>query len=136
MRRILKPDGRLAVLWNHTDSPALSAALRQLPGWGPLRPGRHRVDDLLPVCFAAGQCTQKHFRVHHTEGWDSFFGALLSAAGAPLEGAPAFSAFRDAAKQAFDRLATGGLLYVDVVTEVAIGPLAPAAVDRASGPAR
>jgi SAM-dependent methyltransferase len=136
MLRILKPGGRLAVLWNHTDSPALSEAIGQLPGWGALRPGRHRVDDLLPVYFGAGGCVRRDYRVCRTEEWEGFLGVLLSAAGAPLEGDPAFPAFRDAARQVFDRFSTEGALQVDVVTEAAVGRPTPAAGEDANGAAR
>jgi SAM-dependent methyltransferase len=119
--RILKPQGWLAVFWNRGHLADLSRAVEQLPGWRVPGCGRQRVEDLLPAYFGPNGYTRRHYRMRRCEDWQGFLGGLLSAAGAPREGDPAFPAFRDAAREVFSRFSVGGVLHVDVVTEVALG---------------
>ncbi len=100
--RVLKPPGRIAVIWNQFD--------------GSERP---EITDFLEP--SGTKC--RSFAVTIMEPWESFIGGARSAAHAPLVGDPEYAGFEAAHRRAFEARAVEGRIEVHYTTEVAIGHL-------------
>lgn len=100
--RILRPPGRLAVLWNQFgQSPAPDT-----DGW-----------------FAAGTQHHRRFPMCIAETWEQYFGGVRSGAGTPLPGDLRYEAFEEHQRSAFERKARDGMLKVEYTTELTVGQL-------------
>jgi hypothetical protein len=64
---------------------------------------------------------QESFVFTIEETWDGFFGALGSASYAPDEGSGLYEQFEQAARQAFERFSTGGVVVSEVETQLCLG---------------
>jgi SAM-dependent methyltransferase len=124
-RRILKPGGRLVVIWNRMTDPKLLGALGGIctaengfavprpPSPGSGTPPSFYLDDT--ETFEA----RYDFRVSET--WEGFEGGLLSDATAPDEDHPGIGNFRRDARRVFDEMSTDGRIQVQGRTELIIG---------------
>ncbi len=122
-RRILKAGGWLAAIRNvGTYGRELDAAL------GAVFPKELDTTDLMkgrdtPLNFYFGSqdFLQESFASTKEETWDDFFGALGTASYAPDEGSSLYKPFEQAARQAFERFSTGGVVLAKIETQLCLG---------------
>jgi hypothetical protein len=76
-----------------------------------------------PLSFHFGSQTflQESFVPTTTETWEQFFGALGIASFAPAEGSLLYNQFEQAARQAFERFSTGGVVVSEIETLMCLG---------------
>lgn len=125
LRRILKPSGWLAVLYNHPqNSPEFSQALSDLnrPEYGvrdtaSLQPGAGAP----PSTYFAAGWQEFSFSFASAQTWEQFLGSLLSASYMPLENDLLYPALERAARAVFDRFSHSSLLPGLGVTRLWIG---------------
>ena len=130
-RRILRPGGYLAVLWNGGMDPALGHALAQIctpeNGWDttPASVRQRGVPPDTAISFYLnGETTARHsFPAIRQETWDEFFGALCSDSHAPEEANPFYANLRDAARRTFDAFRDGECVNVQYATKLVLGVL-------------
>ncbi|MGB2982843.1 MAG: class I SAM-dependent methyltransferase [Candidatus Bipolaricaulia bacterium] len=126
--RILRPNGRLAILWS-TPAPSSigSETARLLDRYGRLLRGRvpASVDELLPLYFDPALAEHSTFCWHVDEDWSRFIGGLSSSALAPSEKDPAYRPFCNDAREIFSRFSESGTLRIEIETHVVVGPLLP-----------
>ena len=102
-RRILKPSGLLATVWNQFEGGAE----------GPI------VDEW----FDPQTCEQRSFPAEIRETWEAFIGGARSAASAPAPGDPNYAEFENAHREMFDSRASDGRIVVRYTTELVVGRL-------------
>lgn len=123
--RILRPGGWLAIIRNTQKADMLAAAYGQLmkEELGVKMGVRQQWHKIVPTefFFGAGSWQRLTFPFTVTDGWDRFFGSLLSTAGTPEENDPLFHKFEEAARSAFDRLSSDDKLTISGETELYIG---------------
>jgi SAM-dependent methyltransferase len=100
--RILRPPGRLALVWNRFGEGGEA----DLSSW--FRPGTLRHGSY-PVT------------IHET--WEQYLGGQRSAAGSPNPGEPGYAGFERQQRQLFDSQVQDGLLAVHYTTGLAVGLL-------------
>ena len=65
---------------------------------------------------------QESFVFSQPQTWEEFFGALATSASyAPDEGSALYERFEQAARQAFERFSTGGVVASEVETKLYLG---------------
>ncbi len=123
-RRILKPGGWLAKVYNYGTNQELGKAL------GVIYPAETDTETIMkgknaPLSFYMGHSDFQTFAFPFTnmQSWDAFLGAVASASYAPDESSPYYAAFECSARQVFDRFASNGLVRVDGVTEISFGQM-------------
>ena len=123
--RILKPQGWLAILWNHgTDrllGAELQAILTEQNGWNACANTNQSANRPLSFYYGRDDYLRLSFPLSQKETWDEFIGALCSDSHAPDEDHPLYASFVSAARKVFDKLNTGGLVHVNYATELALG---------------
>jgi SAM-dependent methyltransferase len=122
-RRILKTGGWLAAIRNvGTYGRELDAAQEAVfpkeLDTAVLMKGR---DTPLSYYFGSQDFLQESFVSTTQETWEYFFGALGTASYAPDEGSPLYEQFEQAARQAFERFSTGGVVVSEVETQLCLG---------------
>lgn len=122
-RRILKPGGWLAAIRNTSSyGPRLDAALETVypreTGTAASMKGRNTPPSFY---FGGEDFIQESFTFSEPQTWEQFFGSLASASYAPDEGSPLYRRFEQAARQAFDRFSTDGVVVSQVETKLCIG---------------
>lgn len=124
-QRILKPGGWLAVLRipcvDENLLAALDAVKTEANGWNTELVEVRRSQPPLSFYFGHDEFEQQRFPAFARESWQEFFGRLSSFAVAPAPSHPRFAAFRQAARDVFDRFRSGELLTVPLATELFLG---------------
>ncbi|HEY3341242.1 MAG TPA: class I SAM-dependent methyltransferase, partial [Anaerolineae bacterium] len=121
-RRILKPDGYLAVAWNGGMDPLIGQALAKVctpeNGWDTTAAANRASAMPLSDYFNDSDLPQHSFAMTRDETWEEFFGALCSDSHATAETNPLFTKLHDAARRAFDAHSSGGILTLRYSTEL------------------
>jgi len=124
-RRILKPDGHVALFWNsrRTDTPFNEACERVV--------ARFAIDDRYRKCqrgreddvtvFFEGPPRHVRFPNHQTLDLEGLRGRVLSSSYAPLVGHPNHEPLLAALDELFERYAAGGHVRFEYETELYIG---------------
>lgn len=124
-RRILKPDGWLAVLRIPCVDEDLLAALEAIKteanGWNTELVEIRNSRPPLSFYFGHDHFEQRRFPSCVHENWEEFFGRLCSFAVAPTPAHPRFAAFQQAAREVFDRFRSDEFLTVPLATELFLG---------------
>lgn len=125
LRRILKPGGRVFLLWNHfrdnafdAEMSAINRQYRTSPR-PPQRTGAQRADDL----YGAGRWERHEFDNTIRQTCARFLGGMCSASYAPEAGTVDGEAFRRAARALFEKHAVSGLLTTHITTVCYAGTL-------------
>ncbi len=125
IRRILKPGGKVFLLWNHfrnnpfsEEMNAIQQQYRTYPR-PPQRTGAARADDL----FGPGQWEKHTFDNTLQQSFEQLLGGMSSASYAPETGTVAGKAFREAVRAMFDKYAAGGRIVTHVETVCYAGTL-------------
>jgi SAM-dependent methyltransferase len=125
-RRILRPEGHLAVLWNGGMEATIGEAIAKLHavgnGWDTSPAADRPPAPPMSYYFAAGM-HQLSFAAARDETWDGFFGGLCSDSHAPDAIDPRCANLRAAARQTFTALSTDGILRTHYATELVFGVL-------------
>ena len=76
-----------------------------------------------PLSFYYGgeDFLQESFISTKAETWEQFFGPLATASYAPDEGSALYDRFEQAARDAFERFSTGGVLVSEIETKLCVG---------------
>jgi ubiquinone/menaquinone biosynthesis C-methylase UbiE len=125
-RRILKPGGWLALVWNNSRDTELGKALTTLRrpelGWDTHETSYPHCE---PYAFYFGHENYReyHFQVNAQQTWEEFFGALCSDSHAPMPEHPAFSEFESAARAIYNDFRVGDTIPSRYQTELIIGQL-------------
>ncbi len=124
-RRLLKPGGWLVVASNRGTDESVELAMSRLftPEYGfdpkiaSIRP------EWKPLIYYYGNGRFQRIRVPFVlrEGWERFFGSLLSTSGMPDESNPNFSRMERAARRVFDNFGGNNSIELHGVTEVFLG---------------
>lgn len=130
-RRILRPNGHCAVLWN-TAVVGNSAfglgyeALKLEFGTDFQRIRHEKIDktERFDAFFGAGNWVRRDFANNQTLTFESLRGRLLSSSYAPKAGHPRFEAMIAVLQTLYDRCQTGGLIQAEYQTEVYLGHFA------------
>jgi len=101
-RRILKPEGWVALIWN--------------------RLGNEDDIDMSPL-FAPGETTHMAFPMVAEESWEQYIGGTRSMAAAPSVNDPAYREFEQDQRRIFDSRAVNGMFTVEYRTEIVAGRL-------------
>jgi len=101
-KRILKPDGWVALIWNCL--------------------GNEDDADITPL-FAPGEAISMSFPMAARESWEQYIGGTRSAAAAPSVSDPAYRGFEQDQRRIFDSRAVGGRLTVEYCTKIVAGRL-------------
>ena len=123
-RRILRPGGWLAILWNEGPGGEMGQAVRGIwtPENGCAESAKPPGSTVLPgFYFGSGRVEESSFSFSRRETWDEFLGGLCSAAAAPDDGSPGFRRFEAAAAGVFRRFGSGGCLELKGRTELRLG---------------
>ena len=125
LRRILRPDGWVALFWNsrRTDTPFNAECERLV--------ARYAVDDRHRKCrrgeeddvewFFDGPIRRFRFPNHQTFDLESLRGRMLSSSYAPLPGHPSHEPMLEALGELFDRHAADGRVRFEYETELYVG---------------
>ena len=125
--RILKPGGRLALIWNRRrlQDPLqrdYEAVLREFaPQYGRVN-HMNLKDEELGRCFAAGRMRQTVFPNHQRLDFPALLGRLRSASYCPDEDTPAYTALAAALQQLFAAHASDGQIRYNYDTHLYLGP--------------
>ncbi|MFZ6030484.1 MAG: class I SAM-dependent methyltransferase [Chloroflexota bacterium] len=125
-RRILKPGGWLALLWNNSRHTELGQALQTLHqaryGWDTDASSYPRCE---PYAFYFGheRYAEYCFPVATRQTWEEFFGCLCSDSHAPLPDHPAFADFEAAAQAIYNHFRVGDTIPAHYQTELVLGQL-------------
>jgi hypothetical protein len=124
-RRILKPRGWLAVLWNHPTDQPKGEILRDIcsaeNGWAIADPDKQPQPVDLNYYYGNQYYTRYEYLVTQTQSWDQFFGALCSDSHAPDDTHPRFWQFRAAARRVFLKYSTTDQFVSTYATTLNIG---------------
>ena len=127
-RRILKPAGQLALIWNRRDTgqpfqQAYDNLLREFsPEYGKVNHMNLEADDLAAF-FAPGQMRQLSLDNHQRLDFASLLGRLKSASYCPKENSPLYIPLVNELLAQFDRHARHGEVDFGYHTQVFFGPL-------------
>ena len=102
-RRLLRPHGRLALIWNRVGSTE---------------------DEANPMDWMApGGIVRRSFPATLEQSWERYMQGMRSGAATPLIGSPGYGKFEAKCRAFFDANARGGILETTYSTELAIGKL-------------
>ncbi len=127
-RRILKPAGQLALIWNRRDTrqpfqQAYDNLLHEFsPEYGKINHMNLEPDDL-GAFFVPEQMQQLHFDNHQRLDFASLLGRLKSASYCPKENSPLYIPLVNELLAQFDRHARDGQVDFGYDTQVFFGPL-------------
>ena len=121
-KRILKPNGMLAIFSYHDDYNFLRDTMRvcNIEQYNKrITATRHKE----PVEYFYGASTPSRFLFEqkHNETWDEYWGAVVSGMESPIVSEDWFVTFREAHKQRFNDIAINGQITVMYNTEVWLG---------------
>jgi SAM-dependent methyltransferase len=126
-RRILRPEGRAALIWNSrppVGSPFLVAYETFLEDWGTdyttVRE-KHVVDDALPRFFGGGPMTSRQFANEQVLDYRGLEGRLLSSSYTPPRDDPRCPPMLDALMTLFGEHSIDGVVRIDYDTKVYYG---------------
>jgi SAM-dependent methyltransferase len=128
-RRILKPGGRLALIWNrrNTSQPfqqAYDGILREFaPEYGVVNHMNLSNDDLAAF-FAAGSMAQLNFEYRQRLDFPGLLGRLKSASYCPTEDSPQYIPLVTELLALFDQYAVNGVIDFEYDTQLYLGPVA------------
>lgn len=128
-RRILKPGGRVVLVWNERrveGSPFLEAyeGLFKTYGTDYERVAhRYTVEHMVQPFFGANEVTLRTFDNRQVFDFEGLKGRLLSASYAPEPGHPNHQPMMDALRKIFDEHETGGAVAIEYETKVYFGQL-------------
>lgn len=127
IHRLLKPGGWLVLLKNFGTDERLNQSLMSLNSFNRRTPSINRPEtspsrgvqffynnDQFKVCTFSGKLFQ---------GWEGFFGGLLSASFAPEPEEPIYPKYEAAAKAIFNAFAVNGYVETNFMTELIIGKI-------------
>lgn len=123
-RRILKPGGWLAILWNTLDAGPVSADIQAIntPAYGAQTAHPAPWVNLPPEAyFQGGSYERMAWPFTTRQDWEQFIGALCSASFAPDETHPLYPRYEQAAREIFDRHSHSGILSGRGETHLLIG---------------
>ncbi len=123
-RRILKPEGWLAILRNYGLDAEINAAMEKIypleTDTAEMMKGRGTPVEFY---FANGNHSRMAFEFQEQADWERFFGAACTASYAPDEGSPWFHAFEQAARKVFERFQHWGVVLTHGVTDLWLGKM-------------
>ncbi len=123
-RRILKPDGWLAILRNFGTDQEMNAAMEKIyppeTDTAEIMKGRGIPADFY---FEGGNFVRQRFEFTEKANWEQFFGAACTASYAPDEGSPLFEQFERDARQVFAVHQIEGFVLTHGVTELWLGKM-------------
>lgn len=127
-RRILRPGGRVALIWNdrNTATPFAQAyenLLERIKSYHQLRHD-HVTEDTLPRFFAAGGYHLHTLANYQEFDYESLLGRFLSSSYAPLPGHPDYEAATAELRRIFNHHQVNGQVRFDYETLVYVGDLA------------
>ncbi len=126
--RILKPGGKLALIWNQRrmEQPfqqAYEALLRALaPEYGKVNHMNLEDDDIAQF-YNPGQMQVSHFDNNQQFDFDGLTGRLKSSSYCPDENTPEYARLIDELSRLFDRHAVDGRLVFEYDTRLYLGPI-------------
>lgn len=123
LARVLKPGGRLAFLRNRLADPGYERITHDLlaDAFGPLSVDTGHPRRQPEAFYYQGPFERTRHPFSLRQDWEGFCGALRSASFVPGPDHPGFARFLQAARVAFDRLATDGCVTVACETELCLG---------------
>ena len=128
-RRILKPEGRVVLVWNERRveaSPFLEAYEGLFKTYGTdYERVAHRYTgaEMVQPFFGANEVTLRTFDNRQVFDFEGLKGRLLSASYAPEPGHPNYQPMMDALRKIFDEHQTGGAVAIEYDTKVYYGQL-------------
>ena len=128
-QRILRPRGRLALIWNKRNlqqpfQQAYDALLRELaPDYGKVN-HMNLGDDEIGAFFAPGQMHLSHFDYRQQLDFEGLLGRLQSSSYCPPEKTPEYERLRRALRDLFDEHAKEQILDFEYDTLLYLGKLA------------
>lgn len=125
-RRILRPQGRVLIAYNHrVESPLVqaNAALNAqfCPAFTGFSGGTRRQPDRLRSFFREGACEEHSFANPFTMDEEGFLARNLSSSYAPRPGDAAYAAYCDAVRALFARFAENGRVSMPYETHLWMG---------------
>ena len=124
LRRILKPEGWVVLIWNtrHEQSPFMAAfeALLKQYAIGYRETKQTRSHERIPR-FLGDEPAVGEFPNEQLFDWDGLLGRSLSSSYAPLPGHPAYELLQDGLRQLFEQFAENGRIRFSYVTRVYYG---------------
>jgi len=127
--RILKADGKLALIWNkrRLEQPfqqAYDELLREMtPEYGKVNHMNLSNADIAAF-FVEGEMEVQHFDNDQQLDFEGLSGRLKSSSYCPAEGTPAYDRLIDALRALFEKHAGNGLLNFEYDTQLYLGPIA------------
>jgi len=128
-QRILRPDGRLALIWNKRNlkqpfQRAYDTLLREYaPEYGKVN-HMNLTDDEISAYFAPGRMQLSRFDYLQRLDFDSLLGRLQSSSYCPHEGSPEYARLRKALRDLFEQQAADGTLDFEYETRLYLGAIA------------
>ena len=129
-RRILKPGGKVILLWNtrRIESPAMAAYEAMLDRYADGRKERHGWETIPPdtraiALFAPRLPMVSSFPYEQRFDWQGLKGRLLSASYAPQRGDARYKPMVDRLRRIFKRHAPDGEFRFEYVTRIYWGPI-------------
>jgi ubiquinone/menaquinone biosynthesis C-methylase UbiE len=129
-RRILKPEGWLAILFHppppidHAIYQALKPIFNVEYGWDTTpSPKPQYGNSHADYYFGIGNGIKMHFPQTWQESWEEFIGGILSDSHSPDDTHPAFHRFVSAVRRVFDQFCDGSNLEVIGGTDLVLGQL-------------
>jgi SAM-dependent methyltransferase len=125
-RRILKPGGWLAIIWNTNTASPVSAALQSIstPAYGVQTVHAAPAVNLPPETYFGGAPFERlKWSFSYEQTWEAFFGALCSASFVPEETHPLYPHFEQAAREIFQQHSQGDRLMMGGETHLLIGKI-------------
>jgi ubiquinone/menaquinone biosynthesis C-methylase UbiE len=123
-KRILKPNGYLAVLWNdrRLDATALDRDYEQmLVNYGTDYADVKRLDEAAGRFFGAFKCEKRVLRNFQDLDYPAFEGRLLSSSYAPQAGHPSHAPMLVELRRIFDSYQSGGKVRMEYDTKLYFG---------------
>lgn len=125
-KRVLKPEGRLALIWNRRNllDPFQKAYEKMLREFAPeynLVNHMNIEDDKLSALFDANNYQHKTFRYSQNFSCDAFLGRMQSSSYTPAQGTVELAALNQAAIQLFEEFTIEGMLSFEYICHLYLG---------------